>query len=237
MKTSEAKNSRPTDGPASGESGEDLERWLKPTWFIDWKSPAVLEFSRRATQGASSDRERAIRLFYAVRDGFRYDPYSVSREAADYRASAIAETSSAFCGPKAIFLTAVARAAGVPARLGFADVRNHLATPKLLERMGTDLFVFHGYCELYIDGRWLKVAPTFNRELCERFGVKTQEFDGTADALLQPFDTEGRRHMEYVKDRGSFEDVPFEEMMRVFDETYGSEIHTSPAELDPGFQQ
>jgi len=212
------------------------ERWLEPTFFIDWKSSPVLEFSRRETAGATSNRERAIRLFYAVRDGFRYDPYSVSRHAEDYRASAIAQTSRAFCGPKAIFLTAVARAAGVPARIGFADVRNHLATPKLLERMGTDIFVFHGYCELYIEGQWLKVAPTFNRELCERFGVKTQEFDGRADALLQPFDAEGRRHMEYVNDRGIFDDVPFEEMMRVFEEIYGPGIADLSKESDPAFQ-
>jgi transglutaminase-like putative cysteine protease len=215
----------------------DMDRWLQPTWFLDWKSPAVLDFSMRATVGADSNRERATRLFYAVRDGFRYDPYTVSHEAEDYRASAIAETSSAFCGPKAIFLTAVARAAGVPARVGFADVRNHLATPKLLERMGTDLFVFHGYSELHIEGRWLKAAPTFNRELCERFGVNTQEFDGTADALLQPFDGEGRRHMEYVKDRGSFDDVPFEEMMRVFDEIYGGDFGDAPHESDPVFEE
>ena len=156
----------------------ESQDWLKPTWYLDWESEAVLEFSQRATKGATSDRERASRLFYAVRDGFRYDPYTASREAAAYRASAIVKTSSAFCAPKAILLTAAARAAGVPARIGFADVRNHLATPKLLDRLGTDVFVFHGYSELFLDGRWLKAAPTFNRELCERFGVPTQELLG-----------------------------------------------------------
>lgn len=115
-------------------------------------------------------------------------------------------------------------------------MRNHLATPKLLERMGTDLFVFHGYSELYLDGRWLKAAPTFNRELCERFGVSPQEFDGTADALLHPFDGEGRRHMEYVKDRGSFDDVPFEEMMRVLEQTYGKQVIDAPDSTDTGFE-
>jgi transglutaminase-like putative cysteine protease len=214
----------------------DQQLWLQPTWFLDWEAPAVLDFSRRATGGATSDRERASRLFYAVRDGFRYDPYTASHDAEAYRASAIVEMSSAFCVPKAILLTAVARAAGLPARLGFADVRNHLATPKLLERMGDAVFVFHGYSELYLDGRWLKAAPTFNRELCERFGVSSLEFDGTTDALLQPFDAEGRRHMEYVKQRGSFDDVPFEEMMRVFVETYGGDFGGSAGESEPIFQ-
>jgi transglutaminase-like putative cysteine protease len=202
----------------------DRHTWLQPTWFLDWEAPAVLAFSRRVTEGATSARERAARLFYAVRDGFRYDPYSVSHDARAYRASAIVETSSAYCVPKAIVLTAVARAAGIAARLGFADVRNHLATSRLLERMGTDVFVFHGYSELNLEGKWLKVAPTFNRELCERFGVKALDFDGTGDALLHPFDAEGRRHMEYVQDRGVFDDVPFEQIMRVLEETYGADF-------------
>jgi transglutaminase-like putative cysteine protease len=209
---------------------------LRATWFLDWESAAVMEFAQRATKGAATDRERATRLFYAVRDGYRYDPYTASRDAEDYRASAIVKTSSAYCAPKAILLTAVSRAVGIPARIGFADVRNHLATPKLLERLGTDLFVFHGYSELHIEGRWLKAAPTFNRELCDRFGVAAQEFDGTADALLHPFDTEGRRHMEYVNERGSFDDVPFDEMMRVLKETYGDDIGLSGGESDPVFE-
>ncbi len=214
----------------------ELEDCLRPTWFLDWEASSVHDFSKRATEGATSDRERATRLFYAVRDGYRYDPYTASHEAADYRASAIVEVSSTYCAPKAILLTAVARAAGIPARIGFADVRNHLATPKLLERLGTDLFVFHGYSELHLDGKWLKVAPTFNLELCERFGVAAQEFDGTADALLHPFDREGRRHMEYVKDRGSFDDVPFDEMMRALKLTYGDGVFLSDGESDPIFQ-
>ena len=171
---------------------DDLGNWLKPTWFLDWESPDVLAFSREATEGANSARERASRLFYAVRDGFRYDPYTASHEAEDYRASAIVKTSSAYCAPKAILLTAAARAEGVPARIGFADVRNHLASP--------------------------------------------QDFDGTADALLHPFDRDGRRHMEYVNERGSFDDVPFDEMIRALKETYGEDVGLSAVESEPIFE-
>ena len=51
-------------------------------------------------------------------------------------------------------LAAAARVLGVPARLGFADVRNHLTSPRLREMMNTDVFAYHGYTELLIDGRW-----------------------------------------------------------------------------------
>jgi transglutaminase-like putative cysteine protease len=123
------------------------------------------------TAGASDPRERAVALYYAVRDGIRYDPYSVQAAPQAYRASSIVQAPAAFCVPKAILLAAAARDIGIPARLGFADVRNHLASEKLRARMGTDLFVFHGYTDLYLDGGWRKATPAFNRELCSRFGV------------------------------------------------------------------
>ncbi|TDN01848.1 transglutaminase, partial [Lactobacillus crispatus] len=129
-----------------------------------------------------------------------YDPYAVSLSEADYRASKILKTPSAFCVPKAILLTAAMRAAGIPAAIGFADVRNHLNSPKLTELMGTDLFIYHGYVALWLDRKMFKVTPAFNMELCERFGVRPLIFDGTADALFHEFDTSDHRHMEYVND-------------------------------------
>jgi len=162
----------------------------------------------------------AERLFYAVRDGIRYDPYQVSRDPAAYRASTVAEGESNWCVPKSVLLAACARACGIPARLGFADVLNHLSSDKLSKSMGTDLFAWHGYAELWLDGRWVKLSTAFNIELCERFGVAPLEFDLTNGALMHPFDTHGRRHMEYVRERGSFDDLPLEAIFETFDELY-----------------
>ena len=200
---------------------DDLRAFLAPTRFVDCDAPEVRDFAARVTAGASDPRERAVALYYAVRDGIRYDPYSVHTDPQAYRASRIVQAPAAFCVPKAILLAAAARAVGIPARLGFADVRNHLASEKLRARMGTDLFVFHGYTELYLDGAWRKATPAFNRELCGRFGVPALEFDGTADAMLHAFDGEGRRYMEYVRDRGTYLDLPLDEMLQVFRELYG----------------
>lgn len=213
---------------------DDLRAFLAPTRFVDCDAPEVRDFAARVTAGASDPRERAVALYYAVRDGIRYDPYSVQVDPDAYRASRIVQAPAAFCVPKAILLAAAARAVGIPARLGFADVRNHLASEKLRARMGTDLFVFHGYTDLHLDGAWRKATPAFNRELCGRFGVPALEFDGTADAMLHAFDGEGRRYMEYVRDRGTFVDLPLDEMLRVFRELYaGAELQ--PAERDAAF--
>lgn len=132
------------------------------------------------------------------------------------------ETGRAYCVPKAVLLTAALRVAGMPARLGFADVRNHLQTDTLRAVMGgTDLFVYHGYCSVHLDGRWLKATPAFNVELCERFDVPPVDFDGQSDALMHAFTSDGTRHMEYVRDHGSFDDLPLDRILTAFDLTYG----------------
>jgi len=202
-------------------AAEDLEPYLVPTWFIDCDSPAVRHRAEEVAAGAASDEERATRLFYAVRDGIRYDPYSITGDPGGYRASTVLAQRTAYCIPKAVALTALARAAHIPARLGFADVRNHLASEKLLARLGTDLFVFHGCTEFWLAGRRVKATPAFNIELCERFGVRPLEFDGRSDALFHEYSADGRHHMEYAAERGSFADLPFEEIMGAFAACYG----------------
>ena len=202
---------------------EALDGYLAPTWFLDADDPDVRAFAAEtcAAAGASTDREKAVALFVAVRDGWRYNPYTSTRVADDYRASTVLHRPEAYCIPKAGLLTALCRAEGIPARLGFADVRNHLQSEQLIERMGTDVFVFHGYSEILIDGQWRKASSAFNKELCERFGTKVLEFDGTSDAILHAFDESGNQHMEYVRQRGSYADLPFDEIMATFDEVYG----------------
>jgi transglutaminase-like putative cysteine protease len=199
----------------------ELRPFLQATEFLDSDHPIVIEFAERACAGEPSARARAVRLYYAVRDGIWYNPYAMVPDANAYKASVIARAPSAFCVQKAVLLTAAARAVQIPSRLAFADVRNHLTSEKLRAAMGTDLFVFHGYSELYLGGQWLKATPTFNRELCERFGVVPLDFDGTTDAIFHEFDALSRRHMEYVRQRGSFADLPFDEMLKVFRKIYG----------------
>lgn len=203
--------------------------WLTPTWFIDSDSPTVGAFARDAVAGASDDTERAVALFHAVRDGIRYDPYGISYEREAFRASSVVDAPANWCVPKSVLLTASARQLGIPARLGFADVRNHLTSEKLSAKMGTDLFAWHGFSELLLpdperpgERRWFKLSTAFNIELCERFGVKPLEFDGTDDALMHPYDQAGNRHMEYVRQRGSFDDLPYDEILHDFGEIYGT---------------
>jgi transglutaminase-like putative cysteine protease len=199
---------------------EDFQTCLKPTAFIDSDSPEIVSFTRTHTAGARGNIEKGVRLFYAVRDGIRYDPYNIVLRPEAFKASNILKKGSGFCVAKAIVLAAAARAAGIPSRLGFADVRNHLSTERLKRLMKTDVFAYHGFTELFLDDHWVKVTPTFNLSLCEHFGVKTLEFDGRKDSLFHPYDAKGNRHMEYVRDHGTFADVPFERIAKEFRRIY-----------------
>ena len=194
--------------------------YLAATPCLDADHPLVRGFAHRAAGGLRDARERAVALYYAVRDGIRYDAHHVDLRPEAMRASAVLACGSGFCVSKAVLLAAAARALGIPARLGFADVRNHLATERMRHAMGTDLFVFHGYTAFHLDGRWVKATPAFNRTLCERFDVAPLEFDGRHDSLFQQADRRGHRHMEYVRDRGQFADLPLEEIRRAFAEHY-----------------
>ena len=197
-----------TAQPLADPLAPPTEADLAPTAFLDSDGAEVRAFVERETAGATDEHEVLSRLFLAVRDGIRYDPHEVPREPDAYRAGAVLQATSSFCIPKSVALSAAARAAGIPSRLGFADVRNHLQTPRLREAMGTDLFAWHGFSLFHVGGRWTKASCAFNAGLCERFGVSPLDFDGRQDALLHPFSGDGSRYMEYVRDRGAYTDLP-----------------------------
>jgi transglutaminase-like putative cysteine protease len=221
--------------PGGNRPGSPGPQYLAATKFVDSEHPAVRAFAERAVGGATTTSERISRLFTAVRDEIRYDPYRLSHEPPDYIASEVIDAGAAFCIPKAVVLTAAARSLGIPARLGFSDVKNHLQSPKLAERMGTDVFIFHGYSELYVRGAWRKATPAFNAELCARFGVPPLTFDGSADALLHPFAADGSSYMEYVRDRGVYADLPLETILEAFAAAYPGFGTGEATDDDPAF--
>jgi transglutaminase-like putative cysteine protease len=187
-----------------------MEEYLQPTSFIDSENASVIEFAHQFTSTAKSDREKVVDLYYAVRDEILYSPYHLVLNPKMISASLTLERKTGYCVEKSLLLAAVGRVHNIPSRLGFSIVRNHISSEKFRERLRSDKFVFHGYNEFLLDGKWVKCTPAFNKSLCEKFNVPALDFDGEADSIFQQFNGEGQQYMEYLHEYGQFADFPYE---------------------------
>jgi transglutaminase-like putative cysteine protease len=197
-----------------------MPEYLQSTPTIDFNQAAVIEFTQKHAGNTGDPHNQAVSLYYAVRDGIRYDPYSIDLSVEGLRASTTVINGRGWCVAKAILLAACCRSRGIPARLGYADIRNHLSTKRMREQMKTDVFYWHGYTSVYLNGKWVKATPAFNIELCNKFNLRTLEFDGKEDSIYHPFDLSGNRHMEYLHNRGEFDDVPIDDIIETFQKEY-----------------
>ncbi len=196
------------------------ELCLKATEFLDYNHPDVQAYlSKHLNQGASK-KENAVRLYSLVRDGWKYNPYIANTVREESKAGYIVTHKHGYCITKATLLAALCRAAGIPARLGFGDVKNHLATPRMIAFLKSEIFAWHGFTELYLDDRWIRCTPAFDAGLCRKLKVAPLDFDGETDSLFQPFDNAGRQFMEYTAYRGVHDDLPFEEIFKSLAEIY-----------------
>ncbi len=200
------------------------QEYLLPTFILDSDHPDIIHYAKNIAGDSLHDPlAAAVKLYYAVRDDIWYDPYAAFYRPEHYRASHVLKSGRGFCISKAGLLCALGRACAIPSRLGFADVRNHLATRQLLEYIGCDLFVFHGYTEFFLNGRWVKATPAFNKELCLRHGVEPLEFDGREDSVFQPYNSEKKPFMEYVARHGEYADIPVDEILAAWKKVYGEQ--------------
>ncbi len=197
---------------------------LQPTEFLDYKHPLVQDFVKQHIGNASNEIDVALRLYYTVRDEIRYDPYSIDSQPESFRASTTLLQGTGWCVPKAILLAACYRAKGIPARLGYADVKNHLSSQRLRESMKTDVFAWHGYTSVLLNNQWVKATPAFNKELCEKANIHPLEFNGLEDSIYHEFDRAGQRHMEYLRHHGEFDDLPLATILQDFEKLYGMDI-------------
>ncbi|MDB5226070.1 MAG: transglutaminase [Bacteroidota bacterium] len=199
-----------------------IELYLRPTYFVDSDQPDIIRFVKNTIGNEVDKKNIAIKLYYAVRDGWRYNPYNIDLHHSAMKASSLfsRENKTGYCIEKACLLNACLRAANIPSRFCFFDVRNHIGVEKLMETLKTDVLVFHACSEIYLDGKWIKATSAFNIELCEHLGVAPLEFDGVNDSIFQQYDEKGGLFMEYVNDYGTFHDVPHDMFVMLLKKYY-----------------
>ncbi|MGB0836382.1 MAG: transglutaminase-like domain-containing protein [Psychrobium sp.] len=197
----------------------DPNSFLAPTEFLDYESPSVVDFVAKY-RGEGDVFEQALNLYYAVRDKISYNPHHIDLSVAGLCASRCIESRRGWCVNKAVVYAACCRAIGVPAVLGYADVKNHITTPKLRAKMGSDVFYWHSYAKVYLKGHWVKATPAFNQRLCNKFGIYAAEFNGVDDSIFLPFNKAGDKHMEYLNFRGEYEDLPLASILDTYQTLY-----------------
>jgi transglutaminase-like putative cysteine protease len=186
-----------------------MEQYLRPTTLVDSDNADVMAFAKEVVGNETDETEKAKKLYLAVRDRFPYDYYHIVLTEEAMKASSVLKKGRGYCVEKANLLGAAARAVGIPSRFGFADVINHIGAEKLRALLQTDVFAFHGYVELFLDGKWVKATPAFNKSLCEKLGVNALEFNGREDSVFQEYD-DGIHFMEYIHFHGTFDDIPLD---------------------------
>jgi transglutaminase-like putative cysteine protease len=197
--------------------------YLTPTETIDSDHEWIKNYATRIMGESVDPIETAVKLYLVVRDNIRYDPYAPFYLPEHYRASYVLKRGRSFCVPKASLLCALGRACGIPSRVGFANVRNHLATRQLIEFLGTDLFVYHGFVEFYLEGKWVKATPAFNSELCKKHNVSPLEFNGREDSIFQAYNSESHPFMEYVEFLGTSPDISADTIVDAWRKAYGED--------------
>ena len=222
------------EAPSNPNNAENFQPYLDPNTFVDSDHHEVIAYAQRVGGRDGTDLEKAVRLYYGVRDDFRYDPYGVEMTEHGMKGSSVIERGDGFCITKGALMAAACRVLDIPARLGFADVRNHLASKRMVELMQTDLFVYHGYVEIWLEGKWVKATPAFNLSLCEKFGTLPLEFDGRRDSVFHPLDAAGNQHMEYITDHGTFADIPFADIKASFAKHYPGMYSDDPTKFVGG---
>ena len=203
------------------------EETLAETSFLNFSHPAFDSFLKNIDASKPS-KELAVDLYYLVRDGFIYDPYHLNLTHEGLKASNVLSKKRAWCVEKSIVLCAAARKLGIPARMGFAVVKNHIGVEKLTRYLKREEIVFHGFVELFLNEKWVKCTPAFDERICAISKVEPLNWDGETDSLFQAYEKD-QKFMEYLHFYGIFSDVPIElmnaEMKKYYPHLFESEFN------------
>jgi len=198
-----------------------MDEYLKTTTVIDHDNETIRLKARELTGDCADCVEKAQGLFYFVRDQIKYNLVSANDTPDDFRASRVFDRKEGNCIQKSILLSALSRSVGIPTRLRFANFINHRMPDHVVNIMGTNLAVFHGYTDLYIERRWVMATSAFDLETCRDHRLVPVEFDGRQDAKFHSHDLDGNLFAEYVREYGHYEDLPFVQMTDAWTQEYG----------------
>lgn len=203
---------------------KQLEQYLKPATGIECDNPRIVELAAEITAGCTTDDEKARALFNWVRDEVAYTMNAPFWDMKFYLATSVIDRGEGYCVQKSCVLTTLARAAGIPSRMCFADIENLAIDQEVVDLMGgTRLFTYHSYTEWFIDGQWRMATPTFDKDLCQRKGYPVVEYSSGENLMLPEKTLDGSPYIKYKLKRGHRDELPLAEIMDSWIENYSAE--------------
>ena len=199
-----------------------MEEYLQPSEFFDFDNSSVNKKAFEITKDFDNEKEKAIALFYWVRDEIKYNMRTyIPQVKENFKASVTLTRGNGFCVSKSILLSSFARAIGIPARIHLVDLINHKISQKIIDFMGHNVMYYHGYSEFFLNGKWVKLTPSFDQATAINGGFLPMcEFDGECDAVFPKYDDNGNQFGEYLMDRGVHANLPLDDIAKVFEEKY-----------------
>ncbi len=199
-----------------------MKPYLQASELFDFDKEIVKEKAIEITQNSKTNAEKASAIFYWVRNEIKYNMKTyIPFDKTNFMASETLKRKHGFCVSKSVLLSTFARAVDIPARIHLVDLINHKISQKVIDFMETNIMYYHGYSELYLGNKWIKLTPSFDPNTAIKAGfIPMVEFDGENDGVFPKFDNEGNKYGEYVLDRGVHADLPLDEIDIVFEKYY-----------------
>ncbi len=172
------------------EADSDVKDYLAVTELCDHDNPWLLELAEEIVDAAGTNTERAIHIFYYVRDQVRFSiAYSRSK------ASKTLKRGYGDCVSKTNVQVALLRAVGIPARFRKAKVESvtlhHLISDFVYKQMPPT--ASHFWPECFLTGKWISCEAFLDKPLYEgmlRKGLITKkqvariDWDGKTDLIV-----------------------------------------------------
>lgn len=163
------------------------QEFLETTYYCDLHNPAIRHLAERLTLDLTTDKTKAVRLFYWVRDNILYGVGNWRKKASETLKSHVGT-----CTNKANLLVALLRASDIPAgyrvlRVKGRDYFGPIAPPSLRHRVRANTIHIHAYA--FLNEKWIKCDPSDDIVLSQKTNYfnpqsKAVEWDGENDAEL-----------------------------------------------------
>jgi len=180
---------------------EELEEYVKPTYFADSNSKEIQDSLAEILNGVKTPKEAAIKIYYFVRDEIKFATGDVGLKAS--QTLKIKKGPSLLKGSLAI---AMFRGAGIPARYrlidadekkvkGIVDNVSYFLFP-LYRKLAPDHIILHIIPQVYLNDQWLNADPLFDKGFFDGLknknvevlgNVKSIDWDGTTNISPQEY--------------------------------------------------